>query len=126
MSRLYVRQLVKQWLGADPLPFYDTTNLEQAPTDDVWMTVDWGVPDTQRITYCDDASETGTFNLVFLGRAGIGDDYLLDQAGDATARFMAQRDPQGRLTLIQDGAPFDFLQEEWYVVEVQIEYEHIV
>jgi hypothetical protein len=122
MSSLYVRNLVRTWLAATPVPFYDTVNLEQNPTDPVWKTVDWGFPSRERDTFCGQYQESGAIGIAYFGQPGKGDSDLLVQAEADITALMAQLDPTAALVLEDRGAPFDFRQGNVYVVEFQVEY----
>lgn len=120
MSSLYVRQTVRGWL-ADPAmatPFYNTTNEEQAPNDAIWCTLDFGYADRERLTFCQgDISEEGEFEVVYLGRPGVGDVALLTAAEADMKTLMAQRDPSNKLILTARSAPDEFTQGD-----AQLEY----
>jgi hypothetical protein len=124
MSSLYVRKLVKSWLTLGPVPFYDTVNTEQKPSDQIWKTVDWGFPARDRETYCGQYTENGTIAIAYFGQPGTGDEAILLQAEADIADLMQRADPTKALVLENDAPPLDFRQSDLYVVEFQIEYSY--
>ena len=68
MSALYVRQTVREWLARPELtvPFYDTVNVEQNPSDEVWSTASFDASFRERLTFCEDSwIEEGDINVVY-------------------------------------------------------------
>lgn len=124
MSSAYVRTTVKNWLSGQSIPFYNTVNEEVNPADDIWMTVDWGFAPRQVETYCRESVEAGNFNLVLLGRPGVGDDILIAAAETQAAVLLSRIDTSGKLVLLDYDAPVDFRQQDKFGVEVSFEYEY--
>lgn len=124
MSSHYVRTTVKNWVKGGTVPFYDTVNVEQNPTDPIWLTLDWGIPFRTVDTFCRETTEEGTIAFVFFGNAGIGDDDLLAAAETFMDAVMLKSDTSGRLVLLDQGAAFDFRQEEHFCIEFQVTYEY--
>jgi hypothetical protein len=124
MANLYVRRLVKSWLTAGAVPFFDTVSREQNPNDDIWCTVDWGAPYRTKESYCDKFTEDGTISIVFFGLSGIGDDALLTAAEAAMVALMLKFDITGALVLLDHGVGIDFRQSDHYCVEYQVPYEY--
>lgn len=122
MASAYVRTTVKGWAASAPLPFFDTVSLEQDPADDAWFSVDWTFADRERLTFCDEHAEIGTFNIVCFFRPGVGDDIAATQAEAVTAALMAMVDPSGSLTLTNHGTPEDYLEDAWYVLSTTVNY----
>lgn len=123
MSSRYVRTTVQNWLRQGNVPFYPTVNVEQNPTDDAWCTVMWAFGDKQVDTYCRTTTEYGTFNVIFFGIAGIGDDTLLSIAEPEMELLLLRQDPNNRLVLLEYNSPVDFRQDEHYCLEFQVSYE---
>lgn len=124
MTSRYVRTEVRNWLLQGNVPYYDTVNLEQNPTDPIWSTVDWGYADRQMTTYCHNHVEEGSFNVVFFGDPGVGDDALLAAAEADMDLLLLRVDPNARLTLTNYNAPFSFRQEEHFALEFNVTYEY--
>lgn len=130
MASLYVRQKVRGWLQ-DPtmtVPFYNTTNEEQSPTDPIWCTLEFNYADREVITMCGgDIEEEGEFEVVYLGQPGVGDVALLTAAEADIKTLMAQRDSSNKLTLTVANAPEEFTQGDAqmeYGVSFSIEYSY--
>lgn len=127
MSSLYVRQLCDQWAQAtalaEGLPYYNTINEEQKPTDPAWFSLEYQATGNTQATYCS-TWETGVVSLIILGEAGVGfQDALI--AGQAVVdEFLTNVDPAGRLTLELPQPPSDFsgLDDPWYTIEFAITY----
>jgi hypothetical protein len=110
-------------MGLMSTPFYNTVNMEQDPTDNMWATVEYNIPIKNTATFCGDTIEEGNFTVAFFGQPGIGDDVLLT-AAEADMKFLyRQMDVSGVLTLTNISAPMDFRQGEWFVVEFMVDYE---
>jgi hypothetical protein len=124
MSSRYVRTTVRNWLNQGNVPYYDTVNQEQDPTDDIWSTVDWGMQTRAMETYCRETVEDGAFTVIFFGRPGIGDDALLQASEAEMDLLMLRVDTSGRLVLLDRGVPIDFRQEDHFCVEYLIGYEY--
>lgn len=130
MASLYVRQKVRGWLG-DPsmtVPFYNTTNEEQTPADNIWCTLDFGFSEREVQTFCRGLiSEDGEFEVVYFGQPGIGDVALLQAAEADMTTLMAQTDPTFKLALTQCSAPEEFTDGDAgmeYGVAFQVEYSY--
>jgi len=124
MSSRAVRRQVDTWMGLMTLPYYPTVNLEQDPTDNTWVTVDYNIPFKNKLTFCGDTLEEGTFTVAFFGQPGIGDDQLLQAAESDIAILMNQVDTTGVIRLLSFSPPIDFRQDEWYIIEFTIDYEY--
>lgn len=128
MSSLYVRDLVRQWVGALPIPFYDTVNREQNPPERLWSTVVFVSTTRAQADYCQGQHERGTFDLVVLSEAGGGDAAALAQAEAALAALMMNRDPAGLLILTQAGAFDEFPQPgaaRWFTLSATVDYLYV-
>lgn len=130
MASLYVRQLVRTWMQ-DPamtVPFYNTTNEEQSPSDDIWATLEFNFADRETLTFCDGITEEqGELEVVYLGQPGVGDVALLTAAEADIKTLMAQRDPTNKLILTQSNPPEEFTQGDAqmeYGVAFSIEYSY--
>lgn len=78
MSSRYVRTLFRTWCQsvatATGVPFYDTINQHQSPSDDTWWTVEF-VADGHEGNFCDrEYIERGFVDIIVRARPGIGDD----------------------------------------------------
>jgi hypothetical protein len=122
MASGYVRSTVKGWLQAMPMPFVDTVSIEAAPIYDAWVSVDWTFAGRERLTFCEEYAELGTFNLVCFFRPGVGDDSAVLQAEAVTLALMGNVDPTGNLELMSYGTPEDFLEDAWYVLSTSVNY----
>jgi hypothetical protein len=124
MSSRYVRTTVRNWLGLGSVPFYDTVNVEQDPTDRIWNSVDWGAGFRDRETFCGEV-ESGNFDVVFVGPPGIGDDELLEKAEAEIQVLMTRVDPSQKLSLLMFSAPQDFRTSQGkFCVSISVEYEY--
>ena len=111
MASRYVRQQVKTWLADSSMtvPFYDTINLEQNPSDDIWCTVEFGFASRERMTYCEGLiEEDGDFEVIYFGRAGVGDDDILRAAETDINTFMSFRDSSGKLLITNRSSADEF------------------
>ena len=77
MSCWFVRDSVRTWCGevaaAVSVPFYDTINREQNPTDNVWWSVVFEGGEREG-TYCaEEYNEEGLITIIVQARPGIGD-----------------------------------------------------
>lgn len=124
MTSFYVRDTIRNWLQLGAIPYYDTVNQEQNPLDAQWCTVDWGFSFTERMNYCDDFLEDGSFNVVFFGPIGQGDSVLIPDAESDMELLMTRIDPTNRLTLMAYSAAEDFSDENYYGVSFNVEYEY--
>ena len=53
MSDKYVKQLCDQWAGEiSTVPYFNTINEEQAPTDQTWFTLQYQAINRARDTFC--------------------------------------------------------------------------
>lgn len=112
VSSRSVRQTVRGWLGTLVSPYYDTINLEQHPTDAIWMTVEFNSFGSTKETYCGSWVEEGDITLTFFGPPGVGDDTLLAQAETDADTFFAKTDPAGKVVLVNKSAPEDLYATE--------------
>lgn len=125
MSSNYVRTMVRGWLETIGVPFFDTENQVQRPNVPNWVTVEWGVPATEKLTFCGNNRETAEFNVVFLGRQGIGDAVLLALADPAITLFAAKVDASGLMELTMVGAPTVFSDDKnYFCVSYPCQYEY--
>ena len=123
MSDKYVRDLCAEWAALVGVPFYNTINEEQDPTDPEWFTLEYQVINKQRDTFCS-YLESGLVSLIFFGQAGVGYEDLLQIGQEATDIFVANVDPTGRLTLELSQPPSDYtgLNSPSYIVEFAVNY----
>ena len=128
MSALYVRGMVKGWLGDASLdvPFYDTINLEQNPSDTNWVTAEFESTLRDKISFCE-WREEGEVLLIYTGAAGVGDGDLLKAVEKDIKTFMAFRDLTRQLTITGVQAISEYSggsANAGYQVEVTIEYTY--
>ena len=128
MSALYVRGMVKGWLGDASLdvPFYDTINLEQNPSDTNWVTAEFESTLRDKISFCE-WREEGEVLLIYTGAAGVGDGDLLKAVEKDIKTFMAFRDLTRQLTITGVQAISEYSggsANAGYQVEVTIEYSY--
>ena len=129
MSSLYVRQKVREWaeLSAVGLPYYDTINVEENPTDNIWFTAEFEPEYTEKQTFCGELSEEGLINFVFESAAGVGDETLLAAAQSAVKKILEQNDPSQDLVLEMDYAPDEYTggtADTGYRISISVEYYH--
>lgn len=127
MSRKYVRDTARQWIVASSpeIPFYDTINIEENPVEPYWCTLEFNHEYTDTNTYCNSQEEHGVIDIVVSGQPGEGDDTVLEYATMIAENFMKNKDPNGKLTLLNDQAPEEFTggdANKYYQVNVGIEY----
>lgn len=129
MSSSYVRTLVEGWMkdAGMAVPYYATINEEQNPQDELWCTVDFTSDYRDVITFCEGmTTEEGEVEVQYFGRAGIGDDTLIQALEADMITLMAQRDPQGKCVLIRRSAPFETSSgsaDQMYSLSVYIDYQ---
>jgi hypothetical protein len=128
MSALYVRDMVRKWLSDTSLevPFYDTVNVEQNPTDRNWMTAEFQSTLRDKISFCE-WREEGEILVIFTGAPGVGDGELLSAAEKDIKTFMAFRDLTRQLTITGIQAISEYSggsANSGYQVEVTIEYTY--
>ena len=131
MSASYVRTKFREWSEetaiSTGIPFYDTVNKEQNPSDDVWFTSEFYSFDFQG-TFCEKGYlENGEIEVVVFARPGIGDTQAMNALEQIIPALMYKIDPTGRL-ILQSYLP---VQEDgngsakmWYSVSVGIVYKH--
>ena len=112
MSSRAVRQAVRGWMAGLASPYYDTINMDQAPTDNRWVTADFESFGTTKESFCDNFVEDGEIALTFFGPPGIGDDTLLAQAEADAVLFYGKSDPSNKVLLLNKSAPEDFVITE--------------
>jgi hypothetical protein len=130
MSALYVRQTVREWLGKAEIdvPFYDTINRDQTPTDDIWATASFDATFRERLTFCNSSwQEEGDVNVVYTGLPGIGDAVVLAAAEKDMQTLMSIRDPNDKLRLTAVDPPREASAgstNQGYQVSYLVEYEY--
>ena len=108
MSSRAVRTLARTWANALPVPYVDTINFDESPTDPIWFTIEFASYGSDKMSFCQDWREVGSLQLDFFGLAGVGDDALLAAAEPAVRQFFQNVDPAGKLSLVSFSAPDDF------------------
>lgn len=124
MSSRAVRQMVRTWLGTMSVPFHDTINLEQNPSDPVWLSVEFDAYGYDKDTYCEKFTERGQITLVWMGQSGVGDDALLQTAEADAAAFYANTDPTGKLVLTGRSASDSYIGSDTPYFEVAIYFDY--
>ncbi len=131
MSKKYVRDTVRSWLPASgsgsPIPFYETVNVDQDPTDNSWYTIEFNPEVSDEITFCRAKSETGVIDFVFNILPGQGDSQLLGDAQTIVDAFMLNKDPTYKLTLTNQQAPEEFSggsANKYYQIIIGVEYSY--
>lgn len=130
MSALYVRQTIRDWLGDGSMnvPFYDTVNRDQTPTDNVWSTASFDANFRERLTFCDSSwVEEGDVNVTYTGLPGIGDAVVLAAAELDMITLMSMRDPNDKLRLTAVDPPREASAgstNQGYQVSYLVEYEY--
>ena len=129
MSSLYVRQKVREWAEVPGvgIPYYDTINVEENPSDNIWFTAEFEPEYTEKQTFCGELSEEGLINFVFETNAGIGDETLITAAESAFANILEQNDPSQDLVLEMAYAPDEYTggtADTGYRVSISVEYYH--
>ena len=129
MSSLYVRQKVREWaeLPTVGVPYYDTINVEENPSENIWFTAEFEPEYTEKQTFCGELSEEGLINFVFETNAGIGDEALITAAESAVATILEQNDPSQDLVLEMAYAPDEYTggtADTGYRVSISVEYYH--
>lgn len=102
MSSSYVREMFRTWLSDASIqsPYYDTINLEQNPAEDTWVTAEFDVTFRERKTFCEGSwEEEGEVQLMFNGRAGVGDGELLTISEADIKTLLSFRDATGQLVV---------------------------
>ena len=108
MSSRAVRTLARTWANALPVPYIDTINFDESPTDPIWFTIEFDSYGMDKLSFCQEWQEVGFIQLDFFGLAGVGDDALLAAAEPAVQQFLQNVDPAGKLSLVSFSAPDDF------------------
>lgn len=128
MSSLYVRDLVRDWCSQfSSSKFYDTINYAQDPKDPIWSTVNFLGGFNEQITYCRNMKESGSFDMIFFGKPGVGDRALLQAAELDMAYLMEQVDAAGRLQLLLTTPPEDYERSDGtpgFVVSLTVDYSY--
>lgn len=126
MSRKYVRDIAREWIQpSSPIPYIDTINIEEDPQDPFWCTLEFSHEYTDTSNYCNAQEEHGVIEIVVSGIPGTGDAAVMEYATEIATKFMNNRDPSGKLTLLNDQAPEEFSDgdaNKYYQVVIGIEY----
>lgn len=124
MPSAHVRQYVKHLAETAPgLPFFDSVSIGERPNFPEWFTLDWGPANVEKLTYCDERQEVGSFDLVFFGPLGAGDLDLVAKAEAVAAWIFESKDPAGVVTFLNFTTPQDWgMNQNFYTVVVSIEY----
>lgn len=128
MSAGYVRKLSRVWLREKAVVnFYDTVNVDHNPTDMVWVTAQFFANQKEGLIGCDGYTEIGIIDLIFMAKAGIGDDLIVSSAEQTVVGFMQSSDPAKKLTL----TGYEEVREmsngdapHWYRIGVGVNYSY--
>ena len=134
MSSRYVRQKARGWIvpaaAAAGVPFVETINETNDPgAAPVWLTLEFDVFDKSTETYCGFTTEKGTITIAVNATAGSGDDAAIVAVEAAADSFFRQVDTSGRLVLVEQSAPDEFVSNDGspdYWVSIDIDYEYYV
>ena len=130
MSSLYVRKQIETWLkdSAMAVPFYNTINEDQSPTDNIWCTADFDISSRELLTLCQDyIEESGEVEVVYFGQPGTGYEDLLTAAESDMQTLMSFRDASNKLILINRSAPMEFTRgdaDQEYGIIFDVEYQY--
>ena len=129
MSRGYVRETVRQMITSSGMttPFHESINYEIIPTEQTWFTIEFNSENTGIDTFCRDRTETGVIDFVFSTLPGSCDTALIAAAESDIQKFMKSKDPNGKLTLLNDLAPEEFTggdANQYYQVIIGVEYSY--
>lgn len=98
MSSLAVRDIFKailtSWCAIQTpvIGFYDSINKRIKPTEDLYVTLSFGVTGNDKLTFCNDEAEIGYCEVLIYGKAGAGDTSVLTVASDLAAAFIGYSD----------------------------------
>jgi hypothetical protein len=110
------------------VPYYPTVNMEQNPTDRIWMTAEFGSSYREVLTICQgDVLEDGEVEVIFFGPPGIGYTEVLTALELSIAALLQKVDPAGKLTLTGRSAPFEYSRGtalKNYAVSVYVDYQY--
>ena len=129
MSSSYVRETVRAWMSDSSMsvPFYNTVNTDQNPSDEMWATAEFDSLFRERSTFCAGSwVEEGDVTLVYTGLPGIGDGPLLAAAEADIKMLMSMRDPNDQLLLTKVSAANEYSggsANQGYQVEFTVDYE---
>ena len=131
MSASYVRTQTRTWCNevatALGIPFYDTLNQEQSPTDNVWWTVGF-TSEFHSGTFCKpDYIENGFLTVTVVARPGRGDIEAVQAMEQIVPALDAKIDPTQRLVL-ENYEPIDEASngsaDKDYRLRVIFNYQH--
>ncbi len=129
MSRGYVRETVRQMIASSGMTttFHESINHVEIPGNEDWFTIEFNSEGTDVDTYCEDKTERGVIDFIFSTLPGGGDKNIIAAAEADIQKFMNQKDPNGKLTLLNDLAPEEFTSgsaNEYYQVIIGVEYSY--
>lgn len=126
MSSRYVRLLAENWAQSCTTPYYSTMNEEQAPQDEIWMTMEFDSYGYTKESFCSTWTETGGITMVFFGPAGTGWETLFERAEQDVAAFLGNADPGGKVVITGRDAPDEIKGQDipFYEVSVTVNYEY--
>jgi len=101
MSSLYVRNWFRSHTANLGVPYYETVNQDQNPTDPIWVTYEFNSEFSDLLSFCGDTMEEGTVDIVVSAQPGTGDAAAIAAAEAAAAYLTAQHDATGRLVIVK-------------------------
>lgn len=133
MSSSYVRGLARTWASAaataTSIPFYETVNTDQNPSDPVWWTIEFSAEFSEKLSFCDTWREEGIADIVVSGRPGVGDLAVIDASEKIRDNMLSNNDPARKFYLAGPNPPVEYSggsgELSWYQVSISIEYSYI-
>lgn len=133
MSASYIRELVRQWAQqaavAQAVPFYDTINKSEDPSDSIWFTVEFNSLSHEG-HFCEkNYFEQGYIDVVFISEPGTGDLPAVQAAEKVVPMIMGFSDPNDRLSLESYEPIAEYSQgsaDSSYRVGVQVNYRYAI
>jgi hypothetical protein len=125
MSSLYVRNWFRSHTASLGVPYYETVNSEQNPTDPVWVTYEFNAEFAEVLSFCGDGAEEGVVDVIVSSQPGTGDAAALSAVEAAAAYLVSQNDATGRLVILGKQPPDEYSDgsaDRTYRVIVGIEY----
>lgn len=108
--------------------FHPTINMEQNPVDTTWCTASFGSTYRETLSFCQGiVEETGELEIIYFGPAGEGYQALIQAIETDMQTLMAQRDPNNKLVLTGQSAPFEYTggdAEQDYSCSVYIDFTY--
>ena len=110
------------------VPFYNTINEDQSPTDNIWCTADFDVSYREVMTMCQDyIEESGEVEVVYFGQPGVGYESLITAIENDMSTLMSFRDSTNKLILLNRSAPIEFTRgdaDQEYGIYISVDYQY--